>query len=72
MTPRDLEMNGSLPKVDGMIVRSLLHELGRHIERGSFDGSKHESAGWHGASESEVTKLDHAISTDQNVLGLGC
>ena len=70
ITPRDLQITPLVPEIDSVVVRSFLDEFRRHVERSALDGGEHQSAGRHGASESEITKLDHAISADENILRL--
>ena len=51
-----------------MVVRLLLHQLGRHVQRRSFDAREHHGVGGHGSRESKVAELDHAPAPDEDVL----
>ena len=51
-----------------MVVRLLLHQLGRHVQRRSFDAREHHGVRGHGSRESKVAELDHAPAADEDVL----
>ena len=58
------------PQIDGVVVRELLDEFWRHIERRSFDGSQHDCVCRHGSCEPKIAELDNTVGRDQDILGL--
>lgn len=53
-----------------MVVRLLLHELGRHVQRRALDGREDERVVGHGPGEPEVAELHGAVGADEDVLRL--
>lgn len=80
LTREQLVQNDAIrPNVDAVVVRLLLDQLRRHVQRGALglaeqpvylDRGEHNRVRAHRAREAEVAELDDAVVADEDVLGL--
>ena len=56
------------PEVDSVVVRQLLHQLRRHVERRTLDRGQHDRIGRHRPREAEIAELHDSIGGYQYVL----